>query len=40
MEGELTCPLPSGATVQDRTLDISGCMVDGVPVPRKKARGV
>lgn len=38
MEGELTCPLPSGATVQGYALDINGCMVDGVPVPRQKAR--
>lgn len=40
MEGELTCSLPSGATVQGHALDISGRMMDGVPVPRKKARGV
>lgn len=38
MEGELTCPLPSGATVQGYALDINGRMVDGVPVPRQKAR--
>lgn len=40
MEGELTCSLPSGAIVQGHALDISGRMMDGVPVPRKKARGV
>ena len=38
MEGELTYPLPSGATVQGYALDINGRMVDGVPVPRQKAR--
>lgn len=38
MEGELTYPLPAGATVQGYALDINGRMVDGVPVPRQKAR--
>lgn len=38
MEGELMCPLPAGATVQGYALDINGRMVDGVPVPKQKAR--
>lgn len=38
MEGELAYPLPAGATVQGYALDINGRMVDGVPVPKKKAR--
>lgn len=38
MEGELAYPLPVGATVQGYALDINGRMVDGVPVPKKKAR--
>lgn len=38
MEGELICPLPAGATVQGYALDINGRMVDGVPVPKQKAR--
>ncbi len=31
-------PLPAGAIVQGYALDINGRMVDGVPVPRQKAR--
>lgn len=38
MEGELVYPLPAGAIVQGYALDINGRMVDGVPVPRQKAR--
>ncbi len=38
MEGELSCPLPPGATVQGYALDINGKLVDGVPVPKEKAR--
>lgn len=38
MEGELAYTLPSGATVQGYALDINGRMVDGVPVPKQKAR--
>lgn len=40
MEGELTYPLPAGATVQGYALDINGRMVDGVPVAKQKARVV
>lgn len=40
MEGELAYTLPTGATVQGYALDINGRMVDGVPVPKQKARVV
>ncbi len=38
MEGELSYPLPPDATLQGYALDVNGKMVDGVPVPRQKAR--
>ncbi len=38
MEGELSYPLPPDATLQGYALDIDGKMVDGVPVPKQKAR--
>ncbi len=38
MEGELSYPLPPDATLQGYALDVDGKMVDGVPVPKKKAR--
>ncbi len=38
MEGELSYPLPPDATVQGYALDVNGKMVDGVPVPKQKAR--
>ncbi len=38
MEGELSFPLPPDATLQGYALDVNGKMVDGVPVPKKKAR--
>lgn len=38
MEGELSYPLPPDATIAGYALDIDGRMVDGVPVPRQKAR--
>ncbi len=38
MEGELSYPLPPDATLQGYALDVNGRMVDGVPVPRQKAR--
>ncbi len=38
MEGELAYPLPPDATLQGYALDVNGQMVDGVPVPKKKAR--
>lgn len=38
MEGELSYPLPPDATIVGYALDIGGRMVDGVPVPKQKAR--
>ncbi len=38
LEGELTVPLPEGATISGFGLDINGALVDGVPVERQKAR--
>ncbi len=38
MEGDLSYPLPPDATLQGYALDVNGRMVDGVPVPRQKAR--
>ncbi len=38
MEGELSYPLPPDATLQGYALDVNGKMVDGVPVPKQKAR--
>lgn len=40
MEGELTFPLPLGATVSGYALDVDGRMVDGVAVDKDKARRV
>ncbi len=40
VEGELTVPLPTGATVAGYALDIDGRMVDGVIVEKEKARAV
>lgn len=40
LEGELYFPLPEGAVIQGYALDINGNMVDGVPVPKEKARMV
>src|SRR5207237_4329661 len=38
LEGELTFPLPEGATVSGFGLDVNGYLVDGVPVEKQKAR--
>lgn len=38
LEGELTFPLPDGATVTGFGLDVNGELVDGVPVARELAR--
>ena len=38
MEGEFSYPLPPDATLQGYALDVNGKMVDGVPVPKQKAR--
>lgn len=38
LEGELVFPLPDQATVCGYALDINGAMVDGVVVPKEKAR--
>ena len=38
LEGELVFPLPDGAAVCGYALDIDGRMVDGVVVPKEKAR--
>lgn len=38
--GDLSIPLPQGAWVNEYALDIDGKMVDGVPVPKQKARQV
>lgn len=38
LEGDLIFPLPDGATVSGYALDIQGTMVDGVIVPKEKAR--
>ena len=38
LEGELVFPLPDGAVVCGYALDIDGRMVDGVVVPKEKAR--
>ncbi len=40
MAGDLYFPLPEGATVTGYALDIQGTMVDGVVVPKDKARRV
>ena len=40
MAGDLFFPLPEGATVSGYALDIAGKMVDGVVVPKDKARQV
>lgn len=40
MAGDLFFPLPEGATVSGYALDIEGKMVDGVVVPKDKARRV
>lgn len=40
MAGDLYFPLPEGATVTGYALDIEGRMVDGVVVPKDKARRV
>jgi Ca-activated chloride channel family protein len=38
LEGELTFPLPQGATISGYGLDVNGQMVDGVPVEKQQAR--
>lgn len=38
LEGELTFPLPEGASVSGYGLDVNGQMVDGVAVEKQKAR--
>jgi hypothetical protein len=38
LEGELTFPLPEGATVSGYGLDVDGVIVDGVPVEKQQAR--
>jgi hypothetical protein len=38
LEGELSLPLPEGATVTGFGLDVNGELVDGVPVERELAR--
>lgn len=38
LEGDLIFPLPDGAAVSGYALDIQGTMVDGVIVPKEKAR--
>lgn len=38
LEGELTFPLPEGATISGFGLDVNGSLVDGVPVEKEKAR--
>lgn len=38
LEGELSFPLPDGASVSGYALDVSGEMVDAVPVERERAR--
>ncbi len=38
LEGNLEFPLPPGATVCGFGLDVDGQIVDGVPVPKEKAR--
>ena len=40
LAGDLYFPLPEGATVNGYALDIGGVMVDGVVVPKDKARQV
>jgi len=40
LAGDLTFPLPSGATVSGYALDVDGAMVDGVVVDKQKARQV
>ncbi|MHB8067893.1 MAG: VIT domain-containing protein [Desulfobaccales bacterium] len=40
LAGDLYFPLPEGATVSGYALDIAGVMVDGVVVPKEKARQV
>ncbi len=40
MESELNFPLPDGASVCGYSLDIDGRMVDGVIVPKEKARRI
>ncbi len=38
LEGSFSYPMPPGATLQGYALDVNGRMVDGVPVPKQKAR--
>ena len=38
LEGELSFPLPGGASVSGYALDLNGEMVDAVPVERERAR--
>jgi tetratricopeptide (TPR) repeat protein len=38
LEGELSFPLPEGATISGFGLDVNGSLVDGVPVEKDKAR--
>ena len=38
LEGDLIFPLPDGAAVSGYALDINGALVDGVIVPKEKAR--
>jgi Ca-activated chloride channel family protein len=38
LEGDLIFPLPDGAAVSGYALDIQGAMIDGVIVPKEKAR--
>ncbi len=40
LEGELQFPLPDGATVSGYAIDVDGQLVDGVVVPKQKARVV
>ncbi|MDH5178644.1 MAG: VIT domain-containing protein [Gammaproteobacteria bacterium] len=40
MEGNVCFPLPDGAVVCDYALDIGGKLVDGVVVPKQKARQI
>ena len=40
LEGNLTFPLPDGAIVCGYGLDVDGVIVDGVVVPKKKARQI
>ena len=40
LQGDLYFPLPEGATVSGYALDVDGALVDGVVVPREKARRI